>query len=396
MSLIQQALKKAQGGPSVPIPLGIVRYGRGRASGGRVSWRLLGAAVAAAAVLFFTLQLPTSFLRLGPAAGPLPSAPHTQLTPREKATPASPPAPNGSAAPAMVGAAPLPHSVASTQSPAQPTPQVSPPESLPVIEQPQPALPEPARPEMLASTPALRRPVEEAKPAFAPQGQVNPPPSTAKEASKETIIKPVVEGKDRYHFNIGLFYQKQREYARAFEAYQKAAELNPFHAEAYNNLGVLYKEIGDLEKAIQHYRKALAVDPNYEKAYNNLGVALIRQGELEEAATAFERALILNPKNLESYTNLGVIYRRRNLIPEALRAFEAALSIDPEHAETHYNIALLMEGQGRIPEAVQHYRRFVTNARPYHRRVVARVITHIHRLTQGAAGPTSTRKYPQP
>ncbi|MGH7431244.1 MAG: tetratricopeptide repeat protein [Candidatus Methylomirabilales bacterium] len=230
------------------------------------------------------------------------------------------------------------------------------------------------------------------KPDPTPPVEVDALSSGTQEAAPPRTLRPVVDGKDRYHFNMGLFYQKQGQYAQAFAAYQKTIELNPFHVEAYNNLGVLYKEVGEVDKAIQHYRKALSIDPNYVKAHNNLGVTLIREGKLTEATAQFEHALELNPKNLESYTNLGVIYRRLSRMPEAIRAFEAALSIDPEHAESHYNLAILLEGQGRIAEAVAHYRRFVASAEPRHRSVVARVIAHIQLLGQGTAGPAATRK----
>lgn len=393
MSLIQEALKKAQGDPPLSFPLGRSRYGRGRRGGlGRISWRLLGAGIAGIVLLLLVLRLPGTLLTTGSGSRPLSasqpaSAAGTPAAPLVGEAPSPPPTADrrppsviGHRATAGVASAEAP-------SPPRPLPKAVPVESLPVVERPEPALPERA-----TQAPALRRPVEEARPGASPGGKEAPPVQPAQEAPRETIIKPVVEGKDRYHFNMGLFYQKQREYARAFEAYLRAVELNPFHVEAYNNLGILYQEVGDLDKAVQYFRKALGADPNYEKAYNNLGVVLIRQGKLEEAADAFERALTLNPKNLGSYTNLGVIYRRQNRLPEAIRAFEAALTINPEHGETHYNVALLLEAQGRIPEAIAHYQRFVTHAQPQHRDVVAKVIARLQQLTQGAGGTAATPK----
>ncbi len=261
-----------------------------------------------------------------------------------------------------------------------------------VVKQPRPARPEPMGAPVQEPAPTVKRPRDNGRSVPARAVEAHPPSSLEKEAPIEPAIKPVVKGKDRYYFNMGLFYQRQQEYGRAFEAYQELVRLNPFHAEAYNNLGVLYKEIGDLEQAVKQYRKALAIDPKYVKAYNNLGVTLIRQGKLEEAAAQFERALLLNPKNVESYTNLGVIYRRQQRIPEALRAFESALSIDADHAETHYNLALLMEAQGRITKAVHHYRRFLASAGSDHGSAVSSAIARIRHLTKGTAGSTTPSK----
>src|SRR3989304_1417202 len=58
MSLIQDALKKVQGGPSVRPPLGGVQYGRGRSSRSKWPWGLIGASVAAIAPPFFFVESP--------------------------------------------------------------------------------------------------------------------------------------------------------------------------------------------------------------------------------------------------------------------------------------------------------------------------------------------------
>jgi len=411
MSLIQDALKKVQGGPSARPPLGGVQYGRGRSSRSKWPWQLIGISVAAIALLFFVVKVPGLILGRRLPVKPVRSVPAAERT----AQPTAPPAVSPSTSSGQASSAVSPSVLSSGSKDSGPNGPVEPSStSLPAGAAPSPSPPVAAHrvpsepvPPIRATGPILEErvasPVQVGPPDGRPRVVVEKPDPTPpiegdalSQAPQETAPKrspqPVVDGKDRYHFNMGLFYQKEGQYAQAFAAYQKTVELNPFHVEAYNNLGVLYKEVGEADKAIKHYRKALAIDPNYVKAYNNLGVALIRQGKLTEATAQFEHALELNPKNLESYTNLGVIYRRLGRMPEAIRAFEAALSIDPEHAESHYNLALLLEGQGRIPEAVAHYRRFVASAEPRHRSVVARVIAHIQLLGQGTANPSATRK----
>jgi len=386
MSLIQDALKKVQGGPSVRPPLGGVQYGRGRSSRSKWPWGLISASVAAIALLFFVVKVPGLLLGRRLPAKPVRSVPAAERGAQPTAPLAVSPPPSPSPPVAARGEhGRTAHRVPPAVSPVEPSEAVPPIRAtLPILEErvasPVQVGPPDGRPPRVVEKPDPTPPVEGDALSSAPQ-----------ETAPKRAPRAVVDGKDRYHFNMGLFYQKEGQYAQAFAAYQKTVELNPFHVEAYNNLGVLYKELGEVEKAIQHYRRALAIDPNYVKAYNNLGVVLIRQEKLTEATAQFEHALELNPKNLESYTNLGVIYRRLSRIPEAIRAFESALSIDPEHAESHYNLALLLEGQGRIAEALAHYRRFVASAEPRHRSVVARVIAHIQLLGQGTAGPSATR-----
>ena len=385
MSLIQDALKKIQGRQSVRSPVGVIRTRGGGFGSRRRSRRLIGAGVAALVVLFGVFKLSPLLIPRRAAENPLPSPPAAATVTRDAAAPitlSSREGPSGELSARSLPPSPLP------VLPRDADDVVRGAGSVPETEVLRPAVPEPERPSANAAAIAGKEPRTAAEPGATHQGEAD--------ALSAPSAKPVVDGKDRYHFNMGLFYQRKGEYARAAEAYEKAVELNPFHVEAYNNLGVLYKEIGELDRAIVRYGKALAIDPTYVKAYNNLGVALVGQGKLDEATVQFERALELNPKNVESYTNLGVIYRRRNLIPEAHRAFQAALNIDPNHAESHYNLALVMEGQGRIPEAVEHYRRFLAYAEPRHRPVIARVISHIQRLTQGTGTASAPKQLIQP
>jgi len=55
----------------------------------------------------------------------------------------------------------------------------------------------------------------------------------------------------------------------AIEDCDKAIELNPKYAEAYNNRGNGYASLGNYKRAIEDYNKALEINPKYPVAYNN-------------------------------------------------------------------------------------------------------------------------------
>src|SRR3990170_2675205 len=207
MSLIQDALKRVQGGPSARTPLGGVQYGRGRPSRSRWPWRLIGASVAAVALLFFVVKVPGLLLGRRLPAKPVRSVPAAQTGAQPTAPPAVSAVEPPEAAPPIRATLPIPEERVANPA------QVGPPDS---------------RPSRVGEKPDPTPPVE-----------VDALSSGAEEAAPTRTLRPVVEGKDRYHFNMGLFYQKQGQYAQAFAAYQKTVELNPFHVEAYNNLGVL-------------------------------------------------------------------------------------------------------------------------------------------------------------
>ena len=51
-------------------------------------------------------------------------------------------------------------------------------------------------------------------------------------------------------------------------------------------------------EALYRWEKATQLDPNYAAAWNNLAIAYEHEGKFEQAKKAYERALELEPKNL--------------------------------------------------------------------------------------------------
>ncbi len=60
------------------------------------------------------------------------------------------------------------------------------------------------------------------------------------------------------HYNLGVFYTKNKEYSRAIAEFEKTIELNPDDPYAHYNLGYIYAEyMVDRPKAIEQFRKFL-------------------------------------------------------------------------------------------------------------------------------------------
>ena len=61
--------------------------------------------------------------------------------------------------------------------------------------------------------------------------------------------------------------------------------------------GIAVAQRGLWREAIFQWQRAVEIDPTYAAAYNNLAIAYEHEGELTEARQAYEKALELDPDN---------------------------------------------------------------------------------------------------
>ena len=62
--------------------------------------------------------------------------------------------------------------------------------------------------------------------------------------------------------------------------------------------GIRVAQNGLWNEALYRWQKAVEIDPTYAAAWNNLAIAYEHEGKFEEAKKAYEKALQLDPKNL--------------------------------------------------------------------------------------------------
>ena len=69
--------------------------------------------------------------------------------------------------------------------------------------------------------------------------------------------------------------------------------------------GIAFNLKGDFDSAIDSFNKALQLDPQYAPAFENRGEARMKRGELTDAITDFTQTLKLQPKNDAAFLNRG-------------------------------------------------------------------------------------------
>ncbi|MGE0395025.1 MAG: tetratricopeptide repeat protein, partial [Vicinamibacterales bacterium] len=66
----------------------------------------------------------------------------------------------------------------------------------------------------------------------------------------------------RRQVQFGIEVAARGLWREAIYRWERAVEIDPTYAEAFNNLGVAYEHEGDLEKARQAYEKAVKLSPS--------------------------------------------------------------------------------------------------------------------------------------
>jgi Flp pilus assembly protein TadD len=76
-------------------------------------------------------------------------------------------------------------------------------------------------------------------------------------------------GDAKQQVEFGIAVAQRGLWREAIYRWERAVEIDPSYAEAFNNLGVAYEHEGDFEKARQAYEKAVALDPNNAQIRQN-------------------------------------------------------------------------------------------------------------------------------
>jgi len=74
-------------------------------------------------------------------------------------------------------------------------------------------------------------------------------------------------------------------------------------ARAQVEFGINVAQRGLWREAIYRWEKAVEIDPTYAAAFNDLGIAYEHEGQLEKARKAYEKAIALEPNNTQIRQN---------------------------------------------------------------------------------------------
>jgi len=144
----------------------------------------------------------------------------------------------------------------------------------------------------------------------------------------------------------------------AIACYDRALEINPEKVDAWNNKGIALGNLGKDQEAIACYDRALEITPGYAMAWDGKGASLAMLGKDQEAIVCYDRALEIDPGDAMAWNNKGVALGNLGKDQEAIACYDRALEINPRHANAWLNKGRkALGGLGKDQEAIACYDR---------------------------------------
>ena len=207
----------------------------------------------------------------------------------------------------------------------------------------------------------------------------------------DTIYNDIIgfiSNEKNYETAATCFYRGNKEaksgnYEKAIHHYDKAIEISPQSATAFNNRGVAKAQLGNRKEAIQDFDKAIEINSKFAEAFNNRGNAKVELGSHKEAIQDFDKAIEINPQDANAYYNRGNRKAELGNHKEAIQDYGKAIKINPQDAEAFNNRGFAKAKLGNRKEAIQDYDQAIEinpqSAKAYHNRGFAKVALGNHK-----------------
>ncbi|HMA42498.1 MAG TPA: tetratricopeptide repeat protein [Gemmatimonadales bacterium] len=157
-------------------------------------------------------------------------------------------------------------------------------------------------------------------------------------------------------FDVATLAQRAAPLARRQAAAARRVE-DEFEADDWFALG-LELEVSEPDEARDAYRRALELDPHHADAHVNLGRLLVESDRAEEAETHFRAVVADQPDHATAWFNLGIALEDRRRPNDAVKAYEQAITADRRLADAHFNLARLYEQAGKRAAALRHLSKY--------------------------------------
>ena len=154
-------------------------------------------------------------------------------------------------------------------------------------------------------------------------------------------------------YNLGIVYEKLKNYNKAKDAYIRAIELDNKFYDAIYNLGLVYNELKEYDSAIEAFNKVLEDDSEDSNTYFNIGLAYFKKGDYINAIDNFQKTIDINDDDLYAHFYLGNIFKELGDRDSAKEKFEKVISISQDYSWAYYNLAFIFNEELNTELAIE-------------------------------------------
>ena len=145
------------------------------------------------------------------------------------------------------------------------------------------------------------------------------------------------------HIDRGVARSRLGQQRAALDDFNRAIQLVPEGATAYNNRGTVLLELGIVPEAVRDFDRAVLLAPNYAAALANRAAAHVRLNNYRAALTDYSRAIAMMQSDASAFTGRGRVHLVQSRPYAALRDFSRALAVSPRYA-----LALRARAEARL------------------------------------------------
>ncbi len=132
------------------------------------------------------------------------------------------------------------------------------------------------------------------------------------------------------YYNVGLLYDTFREFELAVSYYKKSIRIDGSNIRSMNNLARIYiDEIKDYNIAQTYLDRAIEIAPQDAEAYNLYGNISLLKNDYSIALEYFKKAIFLDPNYFKNYYDIAVAYYATGNTEEAIANVNKSIELNP-------------------------------------------------------------------
>jgi tetratricopeptide (TPR) repeat protein len=173
-----------------------------------------------------------------------------------------------------------------------------------------------------------------------------------------------IPDKAKSQFEKGMKALNKKDWEKAKEHLQKATEIYPQYAAAFNALGVVAMNTGASVEGREYFDRAINADPEYAASYVNRAKIMMGENDHAKAKELLNKSVGLDPVNPEALSMLSICSVKTGDGAMAVSSAERAHRLPHERFPiVHFVAGVVHETEQQFADAIREYKLFIEESR---------------------------------